>query len=202
MTSLAMKLSTRKVFLRLPAASDYDELAALYRKSKKHFAGFANAEYSRAKFDSMLLDSTKETNAAFLICRVEDGAIVGTANLSQIFLKSFQNAYLGYQLFAGFTGQGFMTDAVGLVLLHAFTRLGLHRVEANVQPENKPSIAVLKRCGFTKEGFSRRYLEINGRWRDHERWAILKEDWIKFTADERKRSRSSNDRPARGSKSR
>jgi ribosomal-protein-alanine N-acetyltransferase len=70
-----------------------------------------------------------------------------------------------------------MTEAVELILKHAFVNLKLHRVEANVQPQNTPSINVLKRCGFTKEGFSRNYLKICGKWRDHERWAIIKEDW-------------------------
>jgi [ribosomal protein S5]-alanine N-acetyltransferase len=182
-----MKLRSKKVFLRAPAASDYERLAALYLSSRKHFAGFADASYSQAKFDSMLRESESSSNEYFLVCRAEDGVIVGTVNLSQIFLKSFQNAYLGYQLFAGFTGLGLMTEAVGLVLHHAFIGLGLHRVEANVQPSNKTSIAVLRRNGFTKEGFSRRYLKINGRWRDHERWAILKEDWIELEKNERKR---------------
>jgi ribosomal-protein-alanine N-acetyltransferase len=70
-----------------------------------------------------------------------------------------------------------MTEAVAEVLTRSFTVLELHRIEANVQPVNTASIAVLQRNGFTKEGFSRRYLKIGGRWRDHERWAIIKEDW-------------------------
>jgi ribosomal-protein-alanine N-acetyltransferase len=127
----------------------------------------------------MIASADSETKQLFLICRYEDDAIVGTIALSQIFRKAFQNAYLGYQLFGGFTGRGFMTEAIKLALRNAFDDLELHRVEANVQPENKPSIAILKRNGFTKEGFSRRYLRIGGRWRDHERWAILKEDWAR-----------------------
>jgi ribosomal-protein-alanine N-acetyltransferase len=98
-------------------------------------------------------------------------------NLSQIFRGGFQNAYLGYGLGVNFTGRGFMTEAIALVLRFAFKDLKLHRIEANVQPENLSSIAVLKRNGFTKEGFSRRYLKIGGKWRDHERWAIIAEDW-------------------------
>jgi ribosomal-protein-alanine N-acetyltransferase len=66
-----------------------------------------------------------------------------------------------------------------MVLVFAFNELRLHRVEANIQPQNRASIAVLKRNGFSREGFSRRYLKIGGRWRDHERWAIVKEDWKK-----------------------
>ena len=198
----ATKLKSKKVFLRPPAGSDFEELADLYRSSKSHFAGFASSHYDRAKFDAMLIDSAKDTNAYFLICRIDDEKIAGTINLSQIFYKGFQNAYLGYQLFAGFTGNGFMADAVSLVLHHAFAELGLHRVEANVQPENKPSIAVLRRNGFAKEGFSRRYLKINGRWRDHERWAILKEDWLDLIKNERKRSGTENNRTARSTRPR
>lgn len=76
-----------------------------------------------------------------------------------------------------------ITAALQLVLRHAFDTLRLHRLEANIQPGNKASIALVRRAGFTREGFSRRYLKINGHWRDHERWAILREDWL-----ERRRS--------------
>lgn len=170
-------MRSRKVYLRHPAADDFEELAECYRTSQKHLRGFVTSGYDRAKFDQMLVDSSRETNAYFVICRADDDAIVGLINLSQIFRKSFQNAYLGYQLFAGYTGRGYMTEAVELILRYAFSELGLHRVEANVQPTNAASIRVLRRSGFTKEGFSRRYLKIGGRWRDHERWAIIKEDW-------------------------
>jgi ribosomal-protein-alanine N-acetyltransferase len=165
------------VYLRRPAETDLDELVEKYRNSRQLFKGFASPHFDRAAFDRMLAAAGSETTETFLICRADDHAIVGTITLSQIFRKAFQNAYLGYQLFGGYTGNGFMTNAVDLVLRFAFEDLGLHRVEANVQPNNKPSIAVLTRNGFAKEGFSRRYLKIAGRWRDHERWAILREDW-------------------------
>ena len=173
-----MKLSSKRVYLRAPEVEDCDALISLYRSSREHFRGYARSTLTREQFDLMLMDSAKDSNEYFLICRIDDQAIIGTINLSQIFRKSFQNAYLGYQLFAGFTGKGYMTEAVALSLKFAFDVLQLHRVEANVQPVNKPSIGVLLRNGFVKEGFSRRYLKINGRWRDHERWAILKEDWL------------------------
>ena len=128
----------------------------------------------------MIASAALESNEYFVICRNSDDTIVGLINLSQIFRKSFQNAYLGYQLFAGFTGEGYMTEAVVKVLRFAFVDQKLHRVEANVQPHNQPSINVLKRCGFTKEGYSQKYLKVGGRWRDHERWAIIREDWKAF----------------------
>jgi [ribosomal protein S5]-alanine N-acetyltransferase len=70
-----------------------------------------------------------------------------------------------------------MTEAMQLLLREAFTRLDLHRIEANIQPGNVRSIALAKRCGFELEGFSPRYLKVGGRWRDHERWAIRAETW-------------------------
>ena len=69
-----------------------------------------------------------------------------------------------------------MRDGLELALRLAFGSLGLHRLEANIQPGNASSVALVKGAGFRLEGYSRRYLKISGRWRDHERWAILAED--------------------------
>jgi ribosomal-protein-alanine N-acetyltransferase len=66
-----------------------------------------------------------------------------------------------------------MTEGLTLVTRHAFRELKLHRLEANIQPANIASIALVKRCGFSREGYSPDYLKIRGRWRDHERWALL-----------------------------
>ncbi len=98
-------------------------------------------------------------------------------NLSQIFLGDFRSAYLGYFGFAPYEGNGYMTEGVALVLRTAFRDVGLHRVEANVRPENERSIALLGRLGFRREGYSPRYLKIGGRWRDHVRYAILAEEF-------------------------
>lgn len=70
-----------------------------------------------------------------------------------------------------------MTEALQLMLALALRRLRLHRVEANIQPSNRASIRLVRKAGFGREGSSRRYLKIAGRWRDHERWALLVEDW-------------------------
>jgi ribosomal-protein-alanine N-acetyltransferase len=166
-----------RVYLRRPEWSDLAELTECYRSSRKHFAGYAASAYDAARHEQLVHDSASDANEYFLVCTVTDDAIVGTLNLSQIFRRKFQNAYLGYQLFAGSTGKGYMTEAVGLALRFAFNDLKLHRIEASVQPSNTASIAVLKRSGFIYEGTASRYLKINGRWRDHERWAIIKENW-------------------------
>ena len=88
-----------------------------------------------------------------------------------------QQAYLGYYAFSPHEGRGYMLEALQLVLRHAFRVLKLHRIEANIQPGNAPSIALVRAAGFDKEGFSPRYLKIGGRWRDHERWAINSDGW-------------------------
>lgn len=95
-------------------------------------------------------------------------------NLSQIVRRTLQSAYLGYAVGKPFAGQGYMRDGIDLVLRRAFVTLRLHRAEANIQPGNRASIALAQGAGFNREGFSPRYLKIADRWRDHERWAILR----------------------------
>jgi [ribosomal protein S5]-alanine N-acetyltransferase len=102
--------------------------------------------------------------------------IVGVFNISQIVYGRLRTAYLGYYVLEPFAGQGYMHDGLALVLRFAFGPLGLHRLEANIQPENESSIALVKRAGFRLEGYSPRYVKVAGRWWDHERWAILAED--------------------------
>jgi ribosomal-protein-alanine N-acetyltransferase len=130
-----------------------------------------------AQFRRYLARCERPDFVGLLIRRREDSVIVGALELSQIARGGFQSAYLGYHLGAPFAGQGYMTEALQLATRHAFRVLKLHRLEANIQPSNRESIALVKRLGFRREGTSRRYLKISGQWRDHERWAILKEDW-------------------------
>jgi ribosomal-protein-alanine N-acetyltransferase len=165
------------IYLREPTVEDFDEPAALYKSSRRLHRGLVSPNFSRADLDELLKRNLGDDYESLLICVNESDAIAGAITLSQIFRKAFCNAYLGYLLGANFIGKDYMTEAVRLILKHAFVNLKLHRVEANVQPHNAPSINVLKRCGFTKEGFSPKYLKIGGKWRDHKRWAIIKEDW-------------------------
>jgi len=170
-------LLTKTVYLKQPARSDAGELIALNRASVKLHRGFVSPPISEDQFKSLLKRSRQSEFAYFLIHRVVDKKIVGAINLSQIFLGPFRSAYLGYYIGAAHARQGHMTEGLQLMLKYAFEQLKLHRLEANVQPHNTSSIALIKRAGFVHEGFSRRYLKIGGRWRDHERWAILCEDW-------------------------
>ena len=167
----------RRVLVRSPQPEDEAEFTALVRASRRFHAGWISAPATPEAFAAHLRRNESADFESFLICRTEDGAIVGSANLSQIFMGPFQSAYMGYWAGAPYAGQGYMTEGVGLVVAHAFRVLRLHRVEANLQPTNTASRALVQRLGFSMEGYSPRYLKVAGRWRDHERWAVLREDW-------------------------
>lgn len=172
-----LRINGEKVFLRYVASEDFDEMMQLFRESRKFFKGLVSPPNDRKEFENYVARNDEDASEFFVICRNEDEKIVGTINLSQIFRKVFQNAYLGYYLGVNYTRKGFMTEAINLTLKFAFGDLKLHRIEANIQPHNSASIEVVKRCGFSLEGFSPKYLKIGGKWRDHERWAIIKENW-------------------------
>jgi [ribosomal protein S5]-alanine N-acetyltransferase len=135
------------------------------------------ATYVRRFSGARSRDCRHATHVAMLVCRREDHRPVGVFNFSEIVRGAFRSAYLGYYGFAEHAGQGYMSEGLALVLRVGFRTLRLHRIEANVQPGNTASISLVRRGGFTREGYSRRYVKIAGRWRDHERWALLVEDW-------------------------
>lgn len=132
----------------------------------------------QASFLGYLTRCDGDRSIGFIARERDSGRIVGVINLSEIVRGFFQSAYMGYYAVAGMNGRGLMSEAVGLVVTYAFRQVGLHRLEANIQPGNATSKALVKRLGFQQEGYSPRYLKIGGEWRDHERWAILSEEWI------------------------
>lgn len=168
-----------RVFLRHPERGDVEEFLRMVTDSVRLHRPWVYLSESPETFFRYVDRSSGERELGCLICRVSDGAVVGAANLSEIARGAFQSAYLSFYGRAGFTGQGLVREGVGLLLRHAFGELRLHRLEANVQPGNRRSLALVEFLGFRKEGFSPRYLKIGGRWRDHERWAILAEEWAR-----------------------
>jgi [ribosomal protein S5]-alanine N-acetyltransferase len=166
-----------RVGLAPPRPSDEAALLEMNRASLQFHKGRAFAPVTPAQYARYLAACSHPNFLGLLIKRRADGAVVGALELSQIVMGVFRSAYLGYYLGAPYAGQGLMSEAIALVLTHAFTEMRLHRVEANIQPDNTASLALVAKLGFVREGYSRRYLKIRGRWRDHERWAILVEDW-------------------------
>ena len=174
---LGVLVSDGRVYLRHPRSADQGEFIALMQASSAFHRPWASAPTNEERFLTYLTDAGRPDFEAMLVCRCEDDAILGFFNLSHITRGALQSAYLGYAVGKTYAGQGYMRDGLELVLRHAFVDLDLHRIEANIQPGNHASIALARGAGFRREGFSRRYLKIGGRWRDHERWAILADDW-------------------------
>ena len=166
-----------RVYIVPPSRRDRAAFLAAGNRSKSLHRSWVTTRFDDKMFDAYLKRSRRQDHACFLVRRVDDDAIVGAININQIVRGFFHSGYLGYYGFRPHAGQGLMTDGLELVLHHAFTKTKLHRLEANIQPGNRPSIKMVRRCGFRKEGLSPRYLKIAGRWRDHERWAITIEDW-------------------------
>jgi ribosomal-protein-alanine N-acetyltransferase len=167
----------RRLLLRPPSAADAGEFIRLARASRALHRGLVTPPRRPADFAPYVRRGHDPRQAPLLVCRRRDGAIVGAMNFSEIVHGNFRSAYLGYYVFAPHARQGYMTEALALALRHAFGPLRLHRVEANIQPGNVASLALVRRAGFRQEGFSPGYLRIGGRWRDHERWALLREQW-------------------------
>jgi [ribosomal protein S5]-alanine N-acetyltransferase len=120
----------------------------------------------------------------FFVARCDDDSMVGVININDPIMGGFKSASLGYYVAASYCGRGYMTEGLALVLDQAFTVLDFHRLEANVQPDNAASLALVRRLGFRKEGFSPAFLKVGGEWRDHERWAMLAEEWLNAHAQE------------------
>ncbi len=169
-----------------------DDVVYLYAPGKEAAAGFLTLTTTSESFHHPWVDPATDTrrfrayldridrgNAfGFLVARREDDALVGVININDVVLGGFRSGHLGYYGNALYSRRGYMSAGLALVLDHAFTVIGLHRAEANVQPENEASLALIKRLGFREEGFSLAYLKIGGEWRDHERWAILADEWF------------------------
>ncbi len=173
-----------RVYLRPPRRSDAAAFLAAARTSRSLHARWVRPPESPARFAAYVTrfgrgarDPLRANHAGFLLLRCEDDALVGVFNLSEIVRGAFQSAYLGYYAFAPYAGDGYMAEGIELALDVAFRRLNLHRVEANVQPANVRSLALVRGAGFRREGYSRRYVKIAGRWCDHVRLALLLEDW-------------------------
>lgn len=171
-------MDTGRVTLHPVRAEDGAELIAANLASIALHEPWVYPCREQATFLGYLKSCDGERKIGFIVRERASRRIVGVVNVSEITRGALQSAYLGYYGMAGFAGRGLMREGLALVLDQVFGPLGLHRVEANIQPGNEPSLALARRLGFRREGFSPRYLKIGGEWRDHERWAMLCDEWM------------------------
>jgi ribosomal-protein-alanine N-acetyltransferase len=153
--------------------ADAPELIAANRESVAYHAPWITGFTDQAGFDTWFARGITGPNVSLIARERATGALVGVVNLNEIVLGAFRSAYLSYWGYVRFGGSGLMTEALREAVRYAFEELGLHRVEASIQPGNARSIALVQRVGLSKEGFSPKLLFIDGAWRDHEHWALL-----------------------------
>ncbi|MER6047606.1 GNAT family N-acetyltransferase [Streptomyces sp. NPDC001793] len=164
-----------RVGIRHFTAEDRQEFTALARKSAELHRPWLFPPDTDDAFDGYLARLQEPLREGFLICEHDSGRIAGYLTINNIVHGGFLSGAIGYGVFAHAAGRGLMSEGLRLVLRHAFGPLGLHRLEANIQPSNKESISLVERAGFRLEGFSPDFLFVDGAWRDHERWAITRE---------------------------
>lgn len=165
------------VYLESPTMDRADEFIAATRRSRRLHHPWLCPPDTLERYEDFVERSLGSTRCSYLVCRRADDALAGCVNVSNITRGARQSAVIGYCVFIPWNGQGLMEAGLRLVLNQCFGPLRLHRIEASIQPENNRSVALGARLGFRREGFSPRYLKIGGRWRDHEHWALLREDW-------------------------
>ena len=174
----------RNIFLRTPQFSDFDDWSELRSESRNFLEpwepkwsknSLTRSDYRR-RITRYEHDIRYERNIPFYIFILETKILAGGISLSNINRGITQSCTLGYWIGEKFAGQGLMTEAVAVVTDVVFNILKLHRLEAACVPENIASKSVLKKVGFKEEGYARKYLQINGEWRDHNLFAVLSSD--------------------------
>jgi [ribosomal protein S5]-alanine N-acetyltransferase len=170
-------LSTDRLILKLPTHDAAPRLLAYYEANRDFHsrwdpprpAGFYTRDFwaQRLSMSRLEYEDGASMRLGVFLASDPDGPMVGTANFTSIVRGPFQACRLGYGLGHEFEGQGYMSEALRAGLRHVFEDLRVHRVEANYVPTNIRSASLLRRLGFSVNGYARDYLYINGEWRDH-----------------------------------
>lgn len=173
---IVQKNKSCRVVISKPNINDMKLFLLSVKKSRHLHTPWVSPPSNEKEFKAYL-DKISQDNQYGCLLRLKGADdIIGVININEIVRGCFQSGYLGFYGFDGYQGQGLVAEGLLLVIQHAFLSLGLHRLEANIQPDNIKSIALVKRHNFRHEGFSLNYLCINDKWRDHERFALTLED--------------------------
>lgn len=165
-----------KSILEIPSKRRRAEFLAAVTRSRSLHGHWASPPRTAKAFDRSLERFGSQAHVGYWVL-TENGELAGVININEIVRGSFWSGYLGYYAFVPHNGRGYMKEGLRAVVSRAFRQLRLHRLEANIQPDNEASRRLVQRLAFKLEGFSPRYLKIAGKWRDHERWAVTAEDW-------------------------
>lgn len=185
--SLAEQVATIEgagIMLRPPQMSDYEDWAIIREKSREFLTPWEPTwpldDLTRGAFRRRLKryaeDQRTDQSYAFFAFTADRRTLLGGLTLANVRRGVAQAASVGYWIGAPFARQGYMGAAVRAIIPYSFSVLRLHRLEAACIPTNKASMRLLESCGFSREGYARRYLCINGIWQDHLLFARLKDD--------------------------
>jgi len=171
-----LQLQSSRLIIRHGQPKDISAILAYYRDNQAHLAPFEplkpSAFYTRSyweeSLDQRLLDTQEGRSLRlFVFLRELPDVLIGTINFNNCMRGVFQSCTLGYSLSEKAQGHGYMTEALQVVIQHVFSEIKLHRIGANYLPHNQRSANLLKRLGFSVDGYARDYLYIAGQWQDH-----------------------------------
>lgn len=166
-----------RVRLERPTRTREQEFLAAVRRSRALHRNLVVPPRTAEQYADYVKLARSGRSEVFLIMLRATNAIVGVVHIENISSGATRSANLGYYGFTPHTRQGLIREGLRLAMRFAFRDLKLHRLEANVQPANRRSIDLIRGLGFMREGYSPKFMKVAGRWRDHERWAILAERW-------------------------
>lgn len=186
-TAVGPRLQSARLVLRPLVPSDFPAWSEVRRRcgdwltrwEPRRGSGVPDAAEHRRAFDARCEASDREraNGSSFRFGVFHDGRFAGEINVGSVQRGAYQNAYVGYWIDEAVAGRGFMPEAVVCVLRFAFEELGLHRVQISIIPRNTASRRVVEKLQVREEGIAERYLEINGVWEDHVRYAMTVEEW-------------------------
>ena len=172
-----MRKSKPRVRLERPSARRGPEYLKAALRSRTLHRGYVVLAATPDEYRAYLRRSRRANQESFFVIDAQSGELAGVININDIVRGAELSGRLGYYAFVPHAAKGLMCEALCLVIERAFRELGLHRLEANNQADNRRSIALVEGLAFRREGKARGFLKIGNRWRDHDRWALLREDW-------------------------
>ncbi|MCU1374595.1 MAG: putative acetyltransferase [Actinomycetia bacterium] len=192
-TRVPLELYGRRVQLRPLAASDFDAWREVRTRGRdwlvkwepRPLPGQPDPIEDRRVFAARCgaRDRERQLGSGYGFGIFVNGRFGGEINLSSIQRGPFQNAYVGYWIDEALAGHGYIPEAVVVLFRFAFEELALHRLQVAIIPRNQPSRRVADKLVLREEGIAIRYLEINGVWEDHVRYAITAEEWAERQED-------------------
>ncbi len=172
-----IRLESERLVLALPGPEAAPRVVAYYSENRKHLErwspprapGFYTTEFWRWRLEQSLEEFRADRALRLYVFErgQQDGPVIGQVSFTELVRGPFQSCFLGYNIDHRHQGQGKMYEALERGIAYAFSELALHRISANYRPNNLRSASLLRRLGFSVEGYARDYLFIDGAWRDH-----------------------------------